>query len=136
MLGFRLVLSAPQKRALVKALEVARRQGDLRVITRLLAILSIAENRVSVTEMARLLRVSLESIRQWVKLYLWKGLRGLTHLKRSPGRPPKLSKTQRRELARLIEAGPEAAGFPGACWRTPMIQDLVLTTCQFRKLQD
>lgn len=126
MLGFRLVLSAPQKRALVNALDVARRQGNLRVITRLLALLSLAENRLSVTEIAQLLRVSLESIRQWVKLYLWKGLRGLTQLKRSPGRPPKLSKTQRRELARLIEAGPEAAGFPGACWRTPMIQEWVL----------
>ena len=56
MLGFRLVLSAPQKRALVKALAVARRQGNRRVITRLLALLSIAENRLSVTEIARLLR--------------------------------------------------------------------------------
>ncbi len=69
MLGFRLVLSAPQKRALVNALDVARRQGNLRVITRLLALLSLAENRLSVTEIAQLLRVSLESIRQWVKLY-------------------------------------------------------------------
>ena len=109
MLGFRLVLSAPQQRTLVKALEVARRQGDLRVISRLLAILSIAESRASVTEIARILRVSLESIRQWVKLYRWQGLRGLTPLKRSPGRPRKLSKTQRRELVRRIEAGPEAA---------------------------
>jgi transposase len=41
------------------------------------------------------------------------------------GRPSKLTKTQRRELAELIDKGPAQAGFPGACWRSSMIQTLI-----------
>ena len=28
-------------------------------------------------------------------------------------------------LSRLIDAGPEACGFSGACWRSPMVQQLI-----------
>src|SRR5262249_7416248 len=47
--------------------------------------------------------------------------------KRPPGRPSKLTKTQRRERAALIKAGPQAAGYTSGCWHTPMIQDLIQT---------
>jgi transposase len=47
--------------------------------------------------------------------------------KRPPGRPGKLTKTQRRELAALIKAGPQAAGDTSGCWKTPMMQDLIQT---------
>lgn len=74
---------------------------------------------------ASVLRVSTQAIGQWIKQYLLGGIKALVGLKRPPGRPPKLTKKQRRELDALISAGPEAAGFPGACWRTPMIQELI-----------
>ena len=32
----------------------------------------------------------------------------------------------RRELAKVIEAGPEQAGYVGNCWHSPMIQQLIL----------
>jgi transposase len=51
------------------------------------------------------------------------------HYQRPAGRPAKLSKTQRKELAELITAGPEAAGYASACWTAVMIQDLIL--CRF-----
>lgn len=43
----------------------------------------------------------------------------------SSGRPPKLTKTEKRELGEMIDAGPAANDYPGACWRSPMIQDLI-----------
>jgi hypothetical protein len=43
------------------------------------------------------------------------------------GRPAKLTATQKEELARLIEAGPQAAGFSAACWRSPLVPELILT---------
>ena len=36
-----------------------------------------------------------------------------------------MTKTQRKELDKLITEGPAKAGFPGACWRSPMIQTLI-----------
>ena len=104
----------------------ARQRGDLRIMNRLLAIFAIAEGEKNLSQIARLLRVSHEAVRQWLIKYLIAGVSGLIEQKRAPGRRAKLSKTQRQELANLIDAGPEAAGFPGACWRTPMIQELIL----------
>ena len=61
---------------------------------------------------------------RWIKKYLLNGLWGLRSEK-SPGRPPKLTKTQRRELIKLVTQGPEKCGFSGGCWRTPMLQHLI-----------
>ena len=41
------------------------------------------------------------------------------------GRPAKLTPNQRRQLADLIDAGPQAAGFHSACWNSAMIQALI-----------
>jgi transposase len=70
------------------------------------------------------LKVNEESIRLWVNALLLKGVEGLKSRK-GPGRPTKLTKTQRKELDKLITKGPAKAGFPGACWRSPMIQHLI-----------
>ena len=88
-----------------------------------MAIEAVAEgmpySRIAVT-----LRVSTESIRLWVKAVLLNGVAGLKS-KEKPGRPSKLTKTQKKKLDELITAGPQNAGFPGACWRSPMIQTLI-----------
>ena len=65
-----------------------------------------------------------QTVRDYRNLFLLKHLASLTY-KRSPGRPSKLTKAQRRELADVIKAGPQAAGYTSGCWNTPMIQDLV-----------
>jgi len=52
------------------------------------------------------------------------GARGL-RAKKSPGRSPKLTKSQRRKLCQLIDAGPAGAGLSGSCWHSPMIQHLI-----------
>jgi transposase len=45
--------------------------------------------------------------------------------RKSPGRKPGLTKTRKKEPDKLITAGPSKCGFPGACWRSPMIQNLI-----------
>ena len=52
------------------------------------------------------------------------GLQGAPRHKPT-GRPPKLTPTQKAPLATWIEEGPVKAGFSGACWRSPMVQQMI-----------
>ena len=45
--------------------------------------------------------------------------------RKSPGRPPKLTASQKQRLCELISAGPEAAGYATGCWNSALIQDLI-----------
>jgi len=123
MLEFTLHLSKRQIESLQKALKRAENSGDLPKAKRILSILLFEEVGI-VSKVAELLQVSMEAIRSWIKKYCLQGLRGLKSGK-SPGRPSKLTKTQRKELYAIIKVSPEKAGFQGACWRTPMIQHLI-----------
>lgn len=126
MCSFNIVLSKEQERDLVFALDKARRNGNLTVSNRILAVLNFAEwENTTFEDIASFLKVSDESVRQWVKKYILGGIKALTEQKRSPGRPAKLTKKQRKKLYQMIVEGPQKAGFPGACWRTPMIQELI-----------
>jgi transposase len=123
MLNFHLKLSKQRKDKLRKKLKVAEKAGDLALVRRLLSILAMGEGK-RINEVATILGVSGEAVRDWIKRFFIGGLRGLDS-KRPPGRRPKLNKTQRKELAQLIEAGPAEADHVGNCWRSPMIQHLI-----------
>lgn len=123
MLHFHLSLSSRQRQALTRKLNAAQKIGDCRTTKRLLAVLAVAEGG-DISEVARTLKVSGEAVRSWIKGLLLNGVKGLVG-KRPPGRPPRLTKSQRRELGRLIENGPAKAGFTANCWRSPMIQHLI-----------
>jgi hypothetical protein len=60
-------------------------------------------------------------IRDYRNAFLLQGVSSLGYT-RPPGRPSKLTPSQRRELAALIKAGPQAAGDTSGCWHTPMIR--------------
>lgn len=107
----------------IQLLQQAQNNGDLRLAKRIMAMLAVADaTRYSV--IASTLKVSEESIRLWVNAFLLKGIKSFIY-KKSTGRPSKLTKTQRKQLDQLICQGPEKSGFPGACWRSPMIQWLI-----------
>ena len=110
----------------IKVMEVmqsARRKGNIKSFNRCCAILSISDDK-DCSEVAAILNVSEETVCNWFMLFIHEGIASLTP-KKSPGRPKKLNKEQQNELGQLIDAGPTKAGFPGACWRSPMIQDLI-----------
>lgn len=104
-------------------LQQAQNNGNIRMAKRIMAVIGVADGTLY-SIIAATLNVSEESIRLWVNAFLLKGVDGLKS-KKPPGKPPKLTKTQRKELDKLITEGPEKAGFPGACWRSPMIQWLI-----------
>jgi transposase len=123
MLNFHLKLTNTQKKGLANQLKKAEAKGDIREAKRIMAILALGEDQDK-TIVSSVLNVTVKAIQHWVNTFLLNGVRGLVS-KKSPGRPPKLTKTQRRELAKLIDAGPEKAGYVGNCWRSPMIQQLI-----------
>ena len=104
-------------------LGLGQQQGNLRQVKYLLAILAIGDGQ-SCAEVAVVLRVHEKTVAAWVCAFCCDGLKGAPR-KRPTGRPPKLIPTQKAELASLIDDGPIKAGFSGACWRSPMIQQLI-----------
>ena len=123
MLPFRLTISTPLCKEMEFTLKAAQRRGDIRLVKRLLAIFALRDSNSPET-VADLLKVSVVTVLDWAKNFLCYNLKGLQQ-KKSPGRPAKLTKSQKRKLADLVEAGPTACGFSAACWRSPMIQHLI-----------
>ena len=107
----------------IQCLQQAQNNGDLRRAKRIMAILAVVDGTLYST-IATTLKVSEESIRLWVNAFLLYGVKSFIY-KKSTGRPSKLTKMQRKKLDRLISQGPQKSGFPGACWRSPMIQWLI-----------
>jgi transposase len=123
MCAFRVTLSRRQRQELEHHLHTAQRLGQLHDVTCLLAILAVTDGQ-SCDQVALTLRVTLKTVHRWVRRLLVAGPPGLQRTKPT-GRPSKLTKTQKHELAQLIDAGPVQAGFTSACWRSPMLQQLI-----------
>jgi transposase len=123
MCAFRVTISRRQRQELERHLHTAQRLGQLHDVTCLLAILAVTAGQ-SCDEVALTLRVTLKTVHQWVHRLLVDGPTGLQRTKPT-GRPCKLTKTQKHERATLIDAGPVQAGFTSACWRSPIIQQLI-----------
>ena len=97
--------------------------GDTKTLKRVQVILMLLEN-LNFKVISSTVGISEESIRLWLNGFLLKGINFLNYKKPS-GRPPKLTKTQKREIVKIIDEGPEKFGFIGGCWRTPMIQKII-----------
>ena len=128
MPSFRFSISTRDRKELEQPLRTAQRLGKLRQVKYLLAILAVMDNQ-SFAHVAGVLKLSVKTVHEWVRRFLCYGLKGAPR-RQSPGRPPKLTKAQKEDLARLIEAGPSAAGYSAGAWRTPLVQQLILDRFQ------
>lgn len=101
----------------------AFRRGDVRLVRRITALLLIAKQQ-PMAEIAALLQVGTSTIYGWLHAFLldrWDSLR----YRRPPGRPAKLTPSQKQRRGEIIRTGPEAAGYPTGCWTSSLIQDLI-----------
>jgi transposase len=119
----RIRLSRELRQSLIERLQRAYGAGQLRLIKRIHAVLYMVDGK-SVADVAEVLQLGVQTVRDYVCAFVLNGLDSL-HYKRPSGRPAKLTKTQRKELAELITSGPEAAGYASACWTSVMLQDLI-----------
>ena len=88
---------------------------------RRLRAIDLLQRDVPVHVVADRLGVDRRSVRRW------KRARGRAGLRARPasGRPPKLTAAQRKQLARLVVAGPEAAGYATSLWTCRRIVDVI-----------
>ena len=124
MMNYRISITRETVRGLVAALQKAYKAGDAKLVRRMSALLDVARGDV-VDAIAPKHGVSPSSVYEWVKRLMVEGVAGLQPQWRG-GRPSKLTKTQKRCLCAWVKAGPQAAGFPSACWNAAMIQELIL----------
>jgi transposase len=123
MCCMRFTISASYRKEVERHLKTAQRLGHVRQVKYLLAILAVVDGQ-SFAQVALVLQVHEKTVATWVRIFCCSGLQGKPHRKPT-GRPPKLTPTQKATLVTWIEEGPVKAGFSGACWRSPMIQQLI-----------
>src|SRR5712691_8610412 len=71
----------------------------------------------NLSAVARWLGASVSSVFRWDQTYREQGLKGLRP-RRIPGRPSKLSRSQKEELIQLLVKGALAAGYSTDLWTT------------------
>jgi len=123
MCSVRFTLTTYSRKAVERRLKTAQQQGNLRQVKYGLALLAVGDGR-SFAEVAVVLRVHEKTLAAWVRGFCCDGIHGAPRQKPT-GRPPKLTPTPKAALATLLDEGPLPAGFSGACWRSPMIQQLI-----------
>lgn len=121
---FRIRFSNETRKEVIARLQQAYRIGHVRLIKRIHVLLA-AEEGQAVETVAEKLGLTGQGVRNYLHAFLRQGVDSLVYRK-PPGRPAKLTKSQRQKLKAMVEAGPEAAGYDWGCWTTGLIQDLVV----------
>jgi transposase len=120
MTPVRIRLTTETRKQLETTLRRAFKAGDLPLVKRVTALLGLGRGE-PVQRVAAGVGVSPSRVYAWLHAFLVQGVPGL-RVRWRGGRPAKLTPTQRQRLAALLEAGPEAAGFPTGCWHALLIQ--------------
>jgi transposase len=119
----KIALTGATRKTLIARLQDAYASHTTRLVRRIHALIALADG-TAVSEIACLLAVGEQTIRDWLHAFLVRGVASLVYRPRE-GRPPKLTAAQRAELTGVVLAGPEAAGYSSACWTSGMIADLI-----------
>jgi len=84
----------------------------------------LLESGQTLSAVARQIGAAVSSVFRWRQAYRRKGRPGL-NAKPTPGRPPRLSPKQKRQLVRLLIRGPLRAGHRTDLWTLPRVAALI-----------
>ncbi len=104
-------------------LQAAFRTGNLPQIKHVSALLMLAD-QLPIPTITERLSVGRSTVYAWLNDFLLDRYASLHHRK-SAGRPPKLTSSQKHRLCELVAAGPEAAGYSTGCWHAALLQALI-----------
>ncbi len=120
-----LLLTRDERETLEQEREMARRNDDLDLFLKMNCILAVADGRLQI-EVADMLGVPLRTLQSWIERYRNDGLSALFKGP-YPGKQPRLTPEQKKELAEIIKAGPENAGFDTGVWTGLVVKSLIKT---------
>ena len=120
----RIHLTRQTVNAMQERLRGAYERGDVRLVRRISALLEHFVQHTPIAELGERWGFSVPCFYVWVNALLVQGLESLVY-HHGGGRPAKLTKSQKKRLGDLIDAGPQAAGFEPACWNSLLIQELI-----------
>jgi transposase len=108
-----------------KELELAEKLNNLRLF-KIVQSLFMRHNGTSVPDIAELLRVPVRTVYEWIGRFLRERFNWLCgkHYQ-GRGRKCRLTKAQREDIVRMVDAGPEDAGFDMGVWTSAMIQEMI-----------
>src|SRR5271165_2560174 len=101
----------------------ASADGAHRVAKRIHAVL-LNHDKSTSGEIAKILKVSLSGVSEWLKIYASQGIDGLMEGRRS-GRPGYLSDIDKILLCDIIDSGPIAYGYISGLWTSIRITDVI-----------
>ena len=84
----------------------------------------LLESGQRLSAVARQVGAAVSSVFRWWQAYRRKGTRGLD-ARPTPGRPPRLSTSQKRQLVRLLTRGALHAGYRTDLWTLPRVTELI-----------
>lgn len=87
---------------------------------RVQAVRYVVQDKHSTAEAAKKCNVSIRSIQLWVAQYRKLGLRGIK-LRKTPGRPSRMTAHQKKKLERILLKGAMGCGFSTDLWTCPRI---------------
>lgn len=115
----------PDERDDVRRLRVVlKKAGKHRLDLRLRAVQLLSEG-ASIERTAVLCEVGTTTVKRWLATYRDEGMWALVSKGPYQGKPSRLSDEQMKELADIVEAGPEVSGLDTGVWTSPIIADLV-----------
>ena len=86
--------------------------------------IALLEQGLRPAQVARAVGTSRASVTRWKQAYEARGARGLA-AKRHPGKPPQLTKRQRRRLVTLLKRGAQKHGYNTALWTLARVGQVI-----------
>jgi len=108
---------------LEQELQKAYSRGDPRLVRRITVLLA-THRQQDLSSVARMWGIARQTIYNWLGAFLEQRWESLNY-RFAPGRPPRLTQTQKADLYNWVKAGPEESGYACGCWTTLLIQDLI-----------
>ena len=121
----RIQFSRQTVKGLQTRLQQAYQQDHVSRVRRISVLLEYVVHQTPVTVLSTRWGVSPACIYGWLKAFLLEGMASVTYRRHRGGRQAKLTKAQKKQLCKWMDAGPEAAGFETACWNSVLIQTVI-----------